>query len=153
MKPKISSRNRPANTVEISCDLGEPPSWIAKLTDFVRWALVELEVTGREVAIRLVDDGTIRDLNRRFRDIDEPTDVLSFPATGSEHLGDIAIDLEQVERQATELSVPFEQELRRMTVHGVLHLCGKDHRTNDFTTEPMLILQEELLSRYKERLF
>lgn len=153
MSSETTDRGRRGNSVEVHSDLGEPPSWVEALREYVLQALSALDVRNSEVAIRLMDDEHIQELNRRFRSRDEVTDVLSFPGTETAYLGDIAIDLEQVRRQAADLGIPFEQEVRRMTVHGVLHLCGYSHRSNDFATEPMLILQEELLTKHEEPLF
>lgn len=153
MDSATTDRARHGNDVAVHSDLGEPPSWAETLAGYVLSAVSTLGVRDAEVAIRLMDDERIRDLNRRFRSRDEVTDVLSFPGADAAYLGDIAVNLNQVQRQAVDFAVPFEQELRRMVIHGVLHLCGYDHRTNDATTEPMLLLQEELLTQHEERLF
>jgi probable rRNA maturation factor len=89
------------------------------------------------VAIEFVDGDRIRDLNRDHRDKDKPTDVLSFPidevgdAFGERELGDVVISPEHTE------------DLREAVVHGVLHLTGMDHETDD---GEMLALQREILS-------
>ena len=100
---------------------------------------------GATLALLLTGDEEIRVLNREHRDVDEPTDVLSFPADEGEafpgvggdadgepeprYLGDIAISLETVRRQAAELDLAFDLELRHVALHGVLHLLGYDHLT------------------------
>jgi probable rRNA maturation factor len=89
------------------------------------------------LAIELVDAGRIAELNRDHRGRDEPTDVLSFPvdeaapAAGPRELGDVVICPEHTE------------DLSEAVVHGVLHLCGYDHETDD---GEMLALQAEILS-------
>jgi probable rRNA maturation factor len=87
------------------------------------------------VAILLTDDATIRDLNRRFLGKDKPTNVLSFPASSMpgmpETLGDIAIAYETVEREAREEGKAFGDHLAHLAVHGVLHLLGEDHQTEE----------------------
>ena len=153
MNSETTDHNRHGNSVAVHSDLGEPPSWVETLSGYVLLALSALGVRNGEVAIRLMGDEQIQDLNRRFRSRDEVTDVLSFPGVDTAYLGDIAINLKQVQRQAFDLEIPFEQEVRRMTVHGVLHLCGYSHQTNDVTTEPMLMVQEELLTKHEEPLF
>jgi probable rRNA maturation factor len=88
------------------------------------------------VAVQFVDEDEIRDLNRQYREIDEPTDVLSFgvdqdgAAAGPRELGDIIICPDQTE------------DLREAVIHGALHLSGMDHETDD---GEMLALQSELL--------
>jgi probable rRNA maturation factor len=79
----------------------------------------------------------MRSLNRQHRGVDRTTDVLSFPqfdgfpsppGSGSElMLGDIVINLHKAERQAREYGVPFYDELKRLLIHGLLHLLGYDH--------------------------
>ena len=99
-------------------------------------ALSSAGISEGHVAIQLVDEDRIRDLNREFRDIDDPTDVLSFgvdedgdPA-GPRELGDIVICPEHTD------------DLREAVIHGALHLTGMDHETDD---GEMLALQAELM--------
>jgi probable rRNA maturation factor len=88
-----------------------------------------------QVVILLADDAQLRDLNRRFRHIDKPTDVLSFEgeaeasssACALGHLGDIALSVERAQRQADEYKHAFEREIAYLLTHGVLHLLGYDH--------------------------
>jgi len=101
------------------------------------------------VTLMLVDDANIREINRQTRQIDAPTDVLSFPLleadpgdlegslragagdvdpeTGALLLGDIVISLDAVKRQAEEYGHSAQRELGYLTVHGLLHLLGYDH--------------------------
>lgn len=87
------------------------------------------------LAIALVDDATMRRLNRRFAGKNRVTDVLSFPsdaspgrpARGARHLGDIAIATGVARRQATEAGHSYGNELRVLALHGLLHLLGFDH--------------------------
>jgi probable rRNA maturation factor len=73
-------------------------------------------------------DQTIRSLNARFRGIDAPTDVLSFPAGDADgYLGDIAISVETARRQAEAGGHTLTEEVELLVVHGVLHLLGHDH--------------------------
>jgi probable rRNA maturation factor len=92
------------------------------------------------LTILLTDDEQMRQLNRDFAGLDEPTDVLSFPAAiGDElvpeelqgYLGDIAISTTKAEQQAEKGGHTPEAELQLLTVHGVLHLLGHDHSESD----------------------
>lgn len=93
-----------------------------------------------EIAIVLTGDVELRALNRRWRDLDRATDVLSFgddadgaptrTTSGSRPVhGDLAISMDRVREQARRFRVPRERELARLVVHGVLHLAGLDHHT------------------------
>lgn len=102
----------------------------------LRAASVTLDLHGRTseaISILLTSDETVRDLNRRFRNVDEATDVLTFPSDGLEWapLGDIAIAVPYAERQAAARGVSLEQELGYLTIHGTLHLLGFDDQTED----------------------
>lgn len=93
-----------------------------------------------EVSISIVDDEEIRKLNRDYRSVDSPTDVLSFPmmdfegddaiiqeATDVVMLGDIVISAARAKSQAADYGHSFEREMAFLTVHGMLHLMGYDH--------------------------
>jgi probable rRNA maturation factor len=95
------------------------------------------ETEGRFVTIAFISDKKMRLLNNNFRGKDATTDVLSFPFEAEEfeadenNLGDIFISLEQAERQAKENNLDFETEIKQLILHGILHLCGFDHETDD----------------------
>ena len=96
-----------------------------------------------EVSVTFVDNEGIRKLNRNYRKIDKPTDVLSFPLFDFEGegdamtdelddmLGDIVISLERAAAQAEEFGHSFEREVAFLTVHSMLHLLGYDHETSE----------------------
>jgi len=102
------------------------------------------------VALCLVSDERMRAFNRRYRDKDAPTDVLSFPGDedpepdGSRHLGDIVISVATARRQAQSRGHSLPRELKRLALHGYLHLLGYDHETDDGT---MLRLERRLVRR------
>ena len=102
----------------------------------VEATLAALDVEEGHLAVEVVDEGRIRELNREHRGLDEPTDVLAFPvdglgpAAGPRELGDVAICPEHC------------SDVTEAAVHGVLHLCGYDHETDD---GEMLALQGEIL--------
>jgi probable rRNA maturation factor len=86
---------------------------------------------GSAATIAFVSDRSIRDLNRRFRNVDKPTDVLSFPAGEETNLGDIAISVETAATQAKENGLTFDNEISQLILHGLLHLAGYDHETDN----------------------
>ena len=122
-------------------------------------ALAAAGVAGpAEVSLLLADDALLHRLNRDFRHIDQPTDVLSFPqleghAAGARGaapaqplmLGDVVISVERARCQADELGHGLERELGYLLVHGVLHLCGYDHETDEDQAE-MRRLEEQALA-------
>jgi rRNA maturation RNase YbeY len=77
----------------------------------------------------LTNDDEIQSLNRRFRSVDTPTDVLTFPSGEQKYLGDVAISVPYAARQATERGVTLDQELAFLAIHGALHLLGYDDET------------------------
>lgn len=126
----------------------EPETGLTEETLQAVVALAErvLRAYGRvdaEVGITLTDEETIHRLNRDYRGVDAPTDVLSFaleegedePAAGEEEipdlLGDIIICLPYARRQAEEYGHSFQRELLYLTVHGLLHLLGHDHQMEE----------------------
>lgn len=100
-----------------------------------------------EVSISFVDDETITRLNREYRDKEGPTDVLSFECDGADdedelfsefpgdepiyEIGDIVIAVDVAERQCGEYGTTFPEEIEILLVHGLLHLCGYDHMTDE----------------------
>ncbi len=91
--------------------------------------------------LTFVDDARIHELNREYRNVDGPTDVLSFSQlegdgfvqapTGVTELGDVVISLDTARRQAAELGHPLDYEVCLLAAHGGLHLLGYDHATDD----------------------
>lgn len=90
------------------------------------------------VTVAFVSDRVMRELNRMWRHKRGTTDVLSFPAAQDEFekaegatLGDVVISVEQAARQAREHGLEFDEEVSQLILHGLLHLCGYDHETDD----------------------
>ncbi len=110
------------------------------------------EANGKSVVIAFVSDRQMRQLNGKFRGKDLTTDVLSFPfetdefETDRNNLGDIAISLEQAHRQASENDMTFSTEIKQLILHGILHLCGYDHETDNGKMNSLEIkLRDKLL--------
>lgn len=113
-----------------------------------------------EVSVTLTDNENIQDLNLRFRGIDAPTDVLSFPLFDFEGetdeppvdeiqnmLGDIVLNLERTRAQAEEYGHSFEREAAFLTVHSMLHLLGYDHETGEDDEADMRARQRAIMER------
>lgn len=122
------------------------------LREVISGCLGRLGEKNAEVHLVLTGDQTIRDLNRRFRDLDRATDVLSFPdgdelPSGRRFLGEIVISLDSARRQAESLGHGEVRELSELALHGTLHLLGYDHlRDHGRMNEIELKLRRELLS-------
>ena len=107
-----------------------------------------------EVSLVFVDDVYIHELNRQYRGVDSPTDVLSFamlegePVPGEEEiiLGDVVISLPAAARQAEDFGHSFRREVAYLTIHGVLHLLGYDHEKEE-ARKVMRLKEEEVLGR------
>jgi probable rRNA maturation factor len=123
---------RPALTIDV---LVVSDRWAAdgKLKSAVRRAVAQagaaLSTTASELAIVLADDSTLRALNRDWRGIDAPTNVLSFPAKNAAagYLGDVILAHETIAREARNEGKPFAHHVAHLAVHGFLHLLGYDH--------------------------
>ena len=103
------------------------------------------------LTIVITGDDQIQALNRRFRDVDAPTDVLAFPGghfdpeTGQTYLGDVILSHPRAAEQANRAGHPVEAELQLLVIHGVLHLLGHDHAEPGEKAE-MWAAQGEILS-------
>ena len=121
--------------------------------------LSELSLSNVEFSVSFIEEEHMHQMNKEFRDIDDSTDILSFAAEDEEEgfafisagrrkrvLGDILICPAVLSRNAERFGVTENEELRRLLIHGVLHLSGENHSTND-PSEPMLIKQEQILTK------
>ena len=94
-----------------------------------------LDVMGKtdsSVTVAFVSDKKIRELNRLFRRINKATDVLSFPGDSNDgEMGDIAISIETAARQAKQSGLTLDGEIAQLLLHGLLHLSGYDHETDN----------------------
>lgn len=105
-----------------------------------------------EIAVLLTDDGAMQALNKQWRGLDKPTNVLSFPAVmppgdpaGPRALGDIALAYETCRREAEADRTTFAHHLSHLAVHGFLHLVGYDHMTDD-EAETMERIERDVLA-------
>ncbi|HJU92558.1 MAG TPA: rRNA maturation RNase YbeY [Pyrinomonadaceae bacterium] len=99
--------------------------------DFAAKALDAIGRSGSSATIAFVSDKSIRKLNQQFRGIDKATDVLSFPADEADLLGDVAVSVDTAAAQAEENGLTFENEIAQLILHGLLHLSGYDHETDN----------------------
>jgi len=104
----------------------------------------QLMIGHYSINIILVNNEIIKNLNQSYRDLNVPTDVLTFPDGTLNNLGDIFISIDKARAQSKEYGHSFERELAFLTIHGLLHTLGYDHHTLEEETE-MFALQEKIL--------
>ncbi|MBO4279562.1 MAG: rRNA maturation RNase YbeY [bacterium] len=149
------------NTIDISHEKESfrklaPVKYVREYLDKV---LAELGLNNVEFSVSFIDEDHMHQMNKEFRNIDDSTDILSFAAEDEEDgftfisagrrkrvLGDILICPQVLSRNAASFGVTENEELRRLLIHGVLHLSGDNHSTND-PSEPMLVKQEAVLKK------
>ena len=110
-----------------------------------------------EVSVNLVSESKIRELNRKYRKKDKPTDVLSFPLNPTFHVphstfqdfGDIFICLSIAKKEAKRENISIEKKLAQLTVHGFLHLSGYDHEISKKYAKEMFGLESKILKEWK----
>jgi len=138
---------------DIEFEITEYPEDAQNILDAAVAAALEYEGARGSVAVLVTDDEGIHRLNRDYRGVDRPTDVLSFPSAEGENvpadgdfLGDIAISLERAKEQAAEYGHTLKRELSFLAVHGTLHLLGYDHMDEAARGE-MFSIQEKILNK------
>ncbi|MCQ2247629.1 MAG: rRNA maturation RNase YbeY [Treponema sp.] len=153
-----------ANQIFVSMEEGlEEPAWFSSIEPFALEVLQALEYDGEEISMMFCSDPLIQQLNRDYRQIDSATDVLSFE-NGTEYTdeegktwlqaGDIAISVDTLPKNAEYFEVSQNEELKRLVIHGILHLNGYDHGEEHVEkgVEPvceMLVLQKKLMTRFE----
>lgn len=138
--------------VDLCCmgGIDQPPAEAGPVEADALAALVQRGLEDSELSVVLTDDETIQQLNRDYRGIDKPTDVLSFAQQEAEGpnlgiLGDVIISLPTAQRQADERGHPLAVEVRILLVHGLLHLLGFDHE-DDEERQEMAAAEQVLLA-------
>lgn len=152
-----------ANRFLIDVDGIDQPEWLGNVEPFMQKLAKELSFDGQEVSVLFCDDAIIQELNKNYRNIDSATDVLSFENGetfkddgGVDWLlaGDIAISVDTLKKNAEYFECDVDSELKRLLLHGFLHLNGYDHGEEHIEKgkKPeceMLKLQEEILLKLK----
>lgn len=129
--------------------------WLEPVEAMAQQALMALGLDQVELSILLCDDPVIAALNEEWREVEGPTDVLSFPQEDEDWalpegmprtLGDVVISVDTAARQALALGHSLEVELRVLLVHGLLHLLGHDHEGEEAEAAAMRKAEAELLA-------
>ena len=145
------SGRRPARSVDLSVEGVPRPAGTARLKAFCGRALQAAGISSWSVGVLLCGDERMSALNLRYRGKAQPTDVLSFPREDGRHddpvAGDIAISVETLRRNAASYGVSENEEMKRLLVHGLLHLAGMDHGRGQ--SGAMLARQARILARLR----
>jgi probable rRNA maturation factor len=141
------------NGMVLEVVVGPADSVEPETRDIIRRAILAADAvagpTRGTVSVLVEGDAAIRELNRIWRGIDKPTNVLAFPppqAPPRRHVGDIAISYETAAREAGLEAKPLAHHLAHLAVHGFLHLLGHDHQS-DAAAEEMEHLERKILAR------
>ncbi|MFP4364278.1 MAG: rRNA maturation RNase YbeY [Spirochaetia bacterium] len=133
--------------------------WMDTAADFIDQVLRKLGIDNWEISVVFTNNTYIQELNSTYRDIDSPTDILSFSQLEGEFsqaaissndtvfAGDIIISLEKAESQAKKAGISLNEEMKRLLIHGILHLQGMDHPEEN---SQMLTMQEDILKNFME---
>ncbi|WP_044642382.1 rRNA maturation RNase YbeY [Risungbinella massiliensis] len=142
---------------EIECTKEEEQALVSAKRALEQAVIVE-ECPPVEVVLTIVDNDKIQEINREHRNLDRPTDVLSFPLYEADEdfvleeeeefvsLGDIVLSMPQAKKQALDYGHSLEREVAFLAVHGFLHLLGYDHETQEEEKE-MFARQEAILQQ------
>ena len=141
----------------------DEPAWFEKIEPFVAKAMSELNFDGEEISMLLCNGTYMQELNKTYRQIDSTTDVLSFENDEEYEdeegkwkcVGDIVISLDTLPVNADYFEEDSNSELKRLIVHGLLHLNGMDHGEEHIEKGiapvcEMLVLQEKVLEKLKD---
>ena len=143
------------NYFEIFNEYNENIDNIDILRDFISYSLNKLNINNAVFNIIIVDNKKIHELNKQYRNINRPTDVISFALEDNKKievpnvrvLGDIYISYDKVMSQANEYNHSLKREICFLAIHGLLHLLGYDHITKE-DEKVMFDLQKEMLDSY-----
>lgn len=138
-------------TILVAREAGARGAVIGRVRRMAGAALKGLGLKDRELSVLLAGNPRIRELNRAYRGMDKPTDVLSFPMDDEHLLGDIVISVDKAREQAERFGVTLEEEMARLMVHGLLHLIGYDHARGGRQARKMKAKEAELMGLLREQ--
>ncbi len=155
-----------SNRIFVSVQEGiREPEWLDAVQGFIQTAAGSLNFDGEEISVLFCNDEYMQELNKSYRNIDAPTDVLSFENDEEYEdeegkwkcVGDIAISLDTLPVNAEYFNEDTNAELKRLLVHGLLHLNGMDHGEEHIQAGvapecEMLVLQENILEKLKDEI-
>jgi len=148
--------------IDIQDDISSP-AWMENVEPFIFKVMEKLKIRGEEVSILFCSDSYIKELNKTYRNIDEPTDVLSFENSQVykdeegkwKCAGDVIISLDTLPVNASYFETEENTELKRLLIHGLMHINGYDHGEEHIQKgikpeSKMLKIQEKILEQLKD---
>lgn len=143
------------NNFEIFNETNESIKELTGLKELLDYALNYLKINNAEFNVIIIDNERIHEMNREYRGVDRPTDVITFALEDHQDiefedirlLGDIYISIEKARSQAEEYGHSLKREISFLTIHGLLHLLGYDHM-NEADEKEMFQLQNDILDSY-----
>lgn len=143
------------NNFEIFNETNESIKELKGLKELLDYALNYLKINNAEFNVIIIDNERIHEMNREYRGVDRPTDVITFALEDHQDiefedirlLGDIYISIEKARSQAEEYGHSLKREISFLTIHGLLHLLGYDHM-NEADEKEMFQLQNDILDSY-----
>lgn len=143
------------NNFEIYNETEEQIEELTGLKDLLDYALNYMKIDNAEFNVIIIDNEKIHEINREYRGVDRPTDVITFALEDHKDiefedirlLGDVYISIEKARSQAEEYGHSLKREISFLTIHGLLHLLGYDHMEEKEEKE-MFKLQNEILDSY-----
>lgn len=143
------------NNFEIFNETNETINELTGLKELLDYALNYLKINNAEFNVIIIDNERIHEMNREYRGVDRPTDVITFALEDHQDiefedirlLGDIYISIEKARSQAEEYGHSLKREISFLTIHGLLHLLGYDHM-NEADEKEMFQLQNDILDSY-----
>lgn len=143
------------NNFEIYNETEEQIEELNGLKDLLDYALNYMKIDNAEFNVIIIDNEKIHEINREYRGVDRPTDVITFALEDHKDiefedirlLGDVYISIEKARSQAEEYGHSLKREISFLTIHGLLHLLGYDHMEETEEKE-MFKLQNEILDSY-----
>ncbi len=129
-------------------------NWISKIEkELLREKTTfKKEFKSFDLTVAFISDKEMTTTNKKFRKKDKTTDILSFQTGLPQHLGELLISPQQVQKQAKEIAIPFQFELGYLLLHGILHLLGYDHEKTESQAKKMFKIQDTIFKRLYPRL-
>ena len=113
--------------------------------------ILSSQSAGAKLVLAFVSSLEIKKLNKKFLNKDRPTDILSFSPVEDNSLGELALCVEKIKKQAQKHQLSFEEEMAYLLLHGLLHLLGYQHEKGGRSAKTMYQIQDEIFGQWREK--